>query len=487
MLPRLPYRIKIPLGLALAVMLSALLVIVVAAQISARTARQEIVSTVKRVMQLQAAQGRPLLMADDTWGAFALLRDTVALMPDANKGFARAAILDGEGRILAGSDPRRLAIGWKPLGGSITAGNSPFVQAVTLARPAGVAANDLTLVQPIRSDDDKVVGFILAEVDGAAFAPDWAALSTPALIGAALAVIVLVPLGWLVGRQMAKPVAQIARSITLIGRVDLKTVEKAVPAVADPELGRIAGAVQRLVWEMSIRQENEQRALSAERLAAVGRITAAVAHEINNPLAGLLTATNTLRLHGEASDTRLRSVNLIERGLHQIRTMTTALLPQARVEDRCMSPSDLDDVLTLAQTTAALHFVSVTSDIEQRSELFVPSSIFRQAMLNMLLNAIKAAGNCGSVHASCYADADVVRFTVTNTGQALSPQALQELLLRGGGNDPHGFGLWICREFAVRYCGGFAASEAELVAPPYCTSLTFWIPNRERDEIAAIA
>jgi hypothetical protein len=111
MLRRFPYRFQIPLGLALAVMTSALLVSAVAAQISARSARSEIVTTVKQAMVLLAAQARPLLVADDTWRTYALLRNTAALLPGADTFQTRAAILDADGRFVAGSDPARLPTG----------------------------------------------------------------------------------------------------------------------------------------------------------------------------------------------------------------------------------------------------------------------------------------------------------------------------------------------------------------------------------------
>lgn len=478
MLPRLPYRIQIPLGLAVAVTVSVLLMSVVTAQISARTARQESVATLQRVMDLLVAQGRPLLVAEDTWHAFDLLRNTAALLPNADKGYTRAAILDADGRFLAGSDPQRLPTGEQALGVSVNGRTLPRAKELQSARTISSGDGSLTVLQPIRSEDEKVIGFVLAEVDAKAFAPDWAALATPALIGAALAVLVLVPLGWVTGRRMARPVAEMAHCIAQIGRVDLIELQELVPQASDPELSRIAGSVRRLLAEMSARQANEQRALAAERLAAIGRITAAVAHEINNPLAGLLTATRTLRLHGEAPDTRARTVDLLERGLDQIHTITAALLPQARVEDRCLNPHDLDDVITLARATASLHSVTIASELELESDLHVPSSMLRQVMLNLLLNAIKAAGENGQVFALLCSDAQRVRFTVTNTGYLMSGDELRQRLRAEDGNDPHGFGLWICQEFAVRYGGGFAAMESCDVPPPFCTCLSFWLPNR---------
>lgn len=482
MLSRLPYRIQIPLGLSLAVTLSVLLVSVVAAQISAVSARQGVVSTVQRVVDLLAAQGRPLLMADDTWRAYELLRNAATLLPDAEQGFARAAILDAQGLCLAGSDPTRLQTGERVLGVRVGEFMLPASGEVITATALEALNGNLAMIQPIRSADAQVVGFVYAEVDAGAFAPDWATLATPALVGAALAVIVLLPLGWFAGRRMARPVAQVARCIAQIGRVDLAQLQAQVPTGGDPEINRISGAIRRLLAEMMVRQANEQRALAAERLAAVGRITAAAAHEINNPLAGLLTATRTLRLHGDAPETRQRTIDLIERGLHQIRTMTAALLPQARVEDRALSVKDLDDVVTLAQATAGMHSVSIGVATHVEAPLRVPSSLFRQVMLNLLLNAIKAAGTGGRVHATLTCTPERVQFIVANTGQAMSAEALQARLHAEDRNDPHGFGLWICREFAVRHGGHFDAATASDIPPPYRTSLTFWLPNQAHHE-----
>jgi signal transduction histidine kinase len=471
-----------PLGLAMAVTLSVLLVSLVAAQISARSARQEIRSTVQRVVNVLVAQSKLLLAQDDIWRAYTLLRNTAALLPQTSKGQSRAALIDSSGKFMAGSDPTRLPTGEQALGGLLNGRRLPTVEESARPVTATNADGGLTLIEPIRSDDDQIIGFVLAEVDGAAFDPDWAVLATPAAIGAALAILLLVPIGWTLGKRLARPIAQTANCIAQIGHTDADRLQAMLPHVRDPELNRIAGAIKRLLVEMSARQANEQRALSAERLAAVGRITAAVAHEINNPLAGLITATRTLRLRGEVPEVRDRSLDLIERGLQQIQTMTTALLPQAKVEDRCMIADDMEDVLTLVRPTAVHEFIQLTSEIEQKADLCVPATVFRQVMLNLLLNAVKAAGQSGCVHASLKIGERRVGFEVLNSGSHLSADGLQKRLRSEDHNDPHGFGLWICHEFAVRFGGGFSAGELADVPAPYTTSLSFWLPNQKRYE-----
>ena len=89
----------------------------------------------------------------------------------------------------------------------------------------------------------------------------------------------------------------------------------------------------------------------------------------------------------------------------------------------------------------------------------VPSTLLRQVMLNLLLNAIKAAGEGGWVNVFLTADADAVRFTVTNTGERLTAAALEGSVTAEAATI-RGFGLWVCREVATQFGGGFSVDDA---------------------------
>ena len=482
---RLRYRYQIPLGLSLGVVITALLVTVVAAQVSARTARQEILATVHSAVALLGVQAKPLLAADDTWRVFTLLKSTAALLPGIDQNYARAAVLDAEGRIVAASDPVQLETGRQMLAelgkSRESVGTIQMPAAVPINQRLTLVAADkaITLIDPFSSEDGQVLGFSYVQIDGPAFSPNWIAIIKPASLGALLAVAFLAPIGWLVGVRMARPVARVAACIGQIGHTKTSTLLSQLPVNGDPELNQIGSAIRQLLSEMDVRRQAQHRALSAQRMAAVGRITAAVAHEINNPLGGLLTTVQTLRLHGDSEATRLQSIDLIERGLQQIRTTVAALLPQARVEDRALDIHDLDDVIALVQPYATRFGVVINVKSELSSALRVPSASVRQAMLNLMLNAIKAAGEQGWVNALLESSASTVRFCVGNSGHRLSPEDLEQSIAAESGNDPRGFGLWVCREIASEFAGRF-----EVLDPTSeTTSLIFWIPNREPDVV----
>lgn len=478
MLWRLPYRVQIPLGLSLAVLLAAVLVTAITARVQAQNARRDTLSLLDRAVVLVIAQVRPLLAADDTWRVFALLRDTAQLVPGADLDLARLAILTPDGAVFAASDPVKLETGRQVLG-------QPWRERLLLSAPEVQRRQELVLtngsvvlIDPIRSEDGQTLGYVFTEVEAAAFAPDWASLAHTALIGIVLAVTVLGPLGWWVGKRMTRPVGRLVAVIERIGRDDPGVLHHDVPKTTDPELSRIGDAVSQLMGELERRKVAEERALSAERLAAVGKMTAAVAHEINNPLAGLLTATRTLRLHGGTETIRLRTIDLLDRGLQQIRTTVAALLPQARIEDRALEPGDLEDVVALVKGTADKLRADIRVQVDVESALRVPSAPLRQAMLNLLLNALKAAGDQGVVVARLQADESWVRFSIHNSGPLLSEEVFQRTLAAESGQDPRGFGLWVCQELAKHLRGRFELDHNDTTQ----TCLLFEVPNREANE-----
>lgn len=195
---------------------------------------------------------------------------------------------------------------------------------------------------------------------------------------------------------------------------------------------------------------------SGWRLAAVGRLTAGIAHEINNPLAGMLTAIKTYQRHGSADPIATQTLSLLERGLMQIRNTVAALLVETRTKDRSFEPADVEDLRILVEAEAHLHAVRVLANSELDAPLPLPATLLRQILLNLMLNAVSAAGEGGEVSLSVRAGAGMLHIAVANDGQHIPDTQMPYLFepFASGSEKGHGLGLWVVYQIVRELNGG---------------------------------
>ena len=130
-----------------------------------------------------------------------------------------------------------------------------------------------------------------------------------------------------------------------------------------------------------------------ERDAVLGRMAATLAHEIRNPLGGMSAAIQTLRKFGHQEVARSEAVDFIERGVVALQEVTDATLKTHRPAEvtRRLRLQDLHDVRLLVAADAGQRGVSLDLDLDLPPEVPVPATEVRQLLLNLLLNAVRAA------------------------------------------------------------------------------------------------
>ena len=118
-----------------------------------------------------------------------------------------------------------------------------------------------------------------------------------------LMLFALVPLGWAWGSRVAAPLVHLAGGMSKVTTVAPEDI--ALPRVRSrDEIGCLTGQFRMMLQDLRAKREVERRMVATERLAALGRLSAGVAHEINNPLGGMLTALSTYRRHARRSRPR---------------------------------------------------------------------------------------------------------------------------------------------------------------------------------------
>jgi len=181
---------------------------------------------------------------------------------------------------------------------------------------------------------------------------------------------------------------------------------------------------------------------------------AGIAHEINNPLGGMLNAISNYRRHGGADPHAVKTLALIERGLVQIRDTVSALLVEAKLESRALTPDDLEDVRTLIAADAQSRHLRLEWDDRIVEALPLPSAQIRQILLNLLLNAVQASPKGQILSCKLTVVEQCLSLSVSNAGTAI-PERRQQHLFEPyfGEGEVHGLGLWVTYQL-VQQLGG---------------------------------
>ena len=210
------------------------------------------------------------------------------------------------------------------------------------------------------------------------------------------------------------------------------------------------------------REALKEEVLASERLAAIGRLTAGIAHEINNPLGGMLNAISTYkRQRGDVPSFVDRTMSLLERGLTQIRGTVAALLVEARLESRALTAHDIEDVHTLLLPNVQEKHVHLDWRNGMTEPIPLPSTEVRQILLNLLLNAVEAVDERGRVVSAVTPSETELEVRVENDGVGLNDNQLQHLFepFAESRHKGKGLGLWMTYQLATQLRGRIEAQS----------------------------
>lgn len=273
---------------------------------------------------------------------------------------------------------------------------------------------------------------------------------------------ILLPFGWYLGNRAVQPLIHLAACLGKVGRQPPDEIECTLNEGRD-EVGQLGSSFRQMLRELRDKQRLEQQMIASERLAAVGRLAAAVAHEINNPLGGMLNAINTFRRHGRSDGMTEQTLSLLERGLNQVSDSVSALLVEARPESRALTPQDIDDVYTLLKPDAQKHAVRLRWANNLQGDFTLPSTPTRQVLINLSLNAVQATPEGGTVTCRIDKERGRLHIRVDNEGENIPSERLNRLFEPFLHHNPSssGLGLWVTYQIVQQLHGDIAVKSGE--------------------------
>lgn len=392
------------------------------------------------------------ILRNDSWFLYQSLRK----MADRNSGemqytqVVTAMMLDPEGRVLAHLKPKD-----HPLGLRLGASNDEEVALLEAAKSArsakvlkggGVGAKGfIEAVIPLFYDE-KPLGVVRVRMSTYEVYLQ-AQRSALLVIGLTLGLVILgSTLGTVISRRIVKPLTTMTNGLRAVRRGELATIAP-VRVHDNDELGELATAFNEMAVELAEKKVLEEQMAVSEKLVALGRITAGVAHEVNNPLAGLLNCIDTLKKHPGDKELMERYLPLLDNGLNRIRNIVGSLLVELRVEDM-REESDgscLEDLRDLVEAEINGRDVHLVWENHLGDRIRINGGQIQQLVFNLLKNAVQVLPDGGTVTFRSFQDGNCVVLEVNDDGPGIPPEHRSRLFdpfftTKSNGT---GLGLWI--------------------------------------------
>lgn len=250
-------------------------------------------------------------------------------------------------------------------------------------------------------------------------------------------------------------------------------------------VGSFVDMTERIEMERTLRNTQEQL-LQSEKLAAMGKLTSQIAHELNNPLYGIMNTLELLKseITPENKRRKLLDMSLSEtvRLAEMLKKMLSFSKPDQEEKHVFDINTIIDELLMLHEKQLQEHSIKIESELDDTIEpVYASRNQMRQVMLNMISNARDAMAEGGTLTFKTYQKDGMVCIDVSDTGHGINEEDLHKIFesffttkssIKGVG-----LGLSVCYGF-VREHGGDINADSK---PGEGTTFTICLPRHAGD------
>ncbi len=402
---------------------------------------------------------------------------SISRYSDRNRDLMRYVVVcDSDGRVMHDTDRPRVGGFFPRALGPEAAGSSPVAGFRRGADGERVLEVRTTLGGPGAYRGSLAIGFSLDAVERRV-----ATLARRAILAAILLMLVNSILTALYVETLIRPILNLNQTMK---RAAMGNLGVRASARTRDEVGELADAFNRMMDELESARDREkvQRAQLAhtEKMAAVGTLAAGVAHEVNNPLAGVLACVENMKSDPDDDDARGRYLDLIVDGLNRIERTVNTLLNFSRQREMSLEETSLNH--NLKHVVELVGYQLRRADIEVRFDLDPSGAVvladhfqMEQLFLNLVLNAVQAMPRGGELTLRTRVGNETVTAEVRDTGTGI-PEEIRERIF-----DPFfttrevgegtGLGLSVSDSITAAHGGSIEVSSTEGVGTVFRVEL----------------
>ncbi|MGM0664506.1 MAG: PAS domain-containing sensor histidine kinase [Thermodesulfobacteriota bacterium] len=242
---------------------------------------------------------------------------------------------------------------------------------------------------------------------------------------------------------------------------------------------------ERLDMERNLRDVQE-KLLQSEKLAAMGKLTSQIAHELNNPLYGIMNTLELLKSEIPPESKRRRILEMALSETERLTELLRKMLSFSKPDEEEKQPTNmntiLDEILLLVKKQLQECGIRVTVSFQEEMPLVNASrNQLRQVFLNLIANARDAMPDGGTLNVTTSSTAGHIRIEIEDNGAGIREENLSRIFdafftTKDGIKDV-GLGLSVCYGFVEEHGGDIQVSSQ----PGEGTTFTVILPVAQED------
>lgn len=277
------------------------------------------------------------------------------------------------------------------------------------------------------------------------------------------------------GEKSQNPVSRVMEQGRIVGLANhtvlqhtdgtLIPIEDSAAPIRDDK-GALIGVV--LVFrDVTSERKSQDLLRKSEKLTAAARLSATVAHEINNPLAAVCNLVYLAKQFAPGSEELVNTLELAERELERVAHLTRQTLGfyrESRQAEFIEIPALIDSVLGLFSNKIASKNVRIERDFEPSPPILGVVGELKQVISNLVSNALDAIGAQGVIRFCLQNIEDEeggsVRIVIEDNGPGIPPDVVTRIFepfFTTKKDIGTGLGLWVTKEIVERHGGDIAA------------------------------
>jgi two-component system, NtrC family, nitrogen regulation sensor histidine kinase NtrY len=308
----------------------------------------------------------------------------------------------------------------------------------------GSSGGEIVNAFPLTGDHDQVLGILLLASSRQVYAELRNQIRSAALLAAFAGLILAILLSSWAATRVTRPIEELAGAAREVAAGNWNATVK---VKTQDEIGELAESFNRMTRDLL---DHRERLVQAERVAAWRELARRLAHELKNPLFPLqLTVENLLRARDQSQQQfdetfRESSATL----LSEIANLKNII---ARFSDFSKMPQpnfESVDLRELCESAIKLHQAQLTKagiscnlEISGDAPIAADPELLHRALSNLILNAIEAMPDGGSLTLRVIQRQDSIRIEISDTGSGLAPAESAQLFTPYYTSKPHGTGL----------------------------------------------